>query len=61
LKKHKIENLVVLGLAGDVCVIATIEDALKRGYRVFPVSEYIKAVNKKDIKEIVEEKFGRII
>ena len=61
LRKHKIENLVVLGLAGDVCVIATIEDALKRGYRVFPVNQYIKSVNKKDIKEIIEEKFGRII
>ena len=61
LKDYKIKNLIILGLAGDVCVIATIEDALKRGYKIFPIKEYIKSVNKKDIKEICEEKFGKII
>lgn len=61
LKENEIENLIVLGLAGDVCVISTIEDAIKRGYKVYPVSRFIKSVNKKSIKEIIEEKFGKIL
>jgi nicotinamidase/pyrazinamidase len=61
LKKNKIKNLIILGLAGDVCVISTIQDAIKRNYRVYPIERYIKSVNKKGIREIIEEKIGKII
>jgi len=61
LKKDGIKNLIVLGLAGDVCVISTIQDAIKREYRVFPIERYIKSVNKKGIQEIIVDKFGKVI
>ncbi|HOB16075.1 MAG TPA: isochorismatase family protein [Defluviitoga sp.] len=61
LKKENIENLIILGLAGDVCVISTIQDALKREYKVYPIERYIKSVNKKSMREIIAEKFGKII
>lgn len=55
LKENKIENLIILGLAGDVCVIATIKTALELNYNVYVVDKFIKSVSGKIIKEILEE------
>ncbi|WGS66048.1 isochorismatase family protein [Marinitoga aeolica] len=54
LNEYKIKKLIVLGLAGDVCVLETIKTALERGFDIVVLNDYIKSVNKKNINKILE-------
>jgi len=47
LKKEKVTDLYVCGLATDYCVKATAEDADKNGFETFVVEDAVAAVNKK--------------
>jgi nicotinamidase/pyrazinamidase len=53
--EHGIKNIIIIGLAGDYCVIQTIKDAIKFGYKVYYASEYIKSVDGRKISEILQE------
>ncbi len=55
LEINEIENLIIFGLAGDVCVLATLKTALKKGYKVYIIEEFIKSVSKKDFSEILKD------
>jgi nicotinamidase/pyrazinamidase len=62
LNEHKIKKLIILGLAGDVCVLETIKTALEKGFDILVIDEYIKSVNGKSIKENLEsENLSEII
>lgn len=54
LNEHNIKKLIILGLAGDVCVLETIKTALEKGFDILVIDEYIRSVNRKSIKEILE-------
>ncbi|WP_240739494.1 isochorismatase family protein [Marinitoga lauensis] len=54
LNEHKIKKLVILGLAGDVCVLETIKTAMDRGFDIVVINDYIKSVNKKSMDKILE-------
>lgn len=45
LKANKVEDLFIVGLATDYCVLQTALDAKKLGFRVFVVQDGCKAVN----------------
>jgi len=45
LKEREVDSIYVAGLATDYCVKATVLDALKKGYRVFAVTDAMRAVN----------------
>jgi|SRR5215471_13300515 len=45
LKENEVDSIYVVGLATDYCVKATVLDALKKGYRVFAVTDAMRAVN----------------
>ena len=47
LKKEKVTDLYVCGLATDYCVKATAEDADKNGFETFVVEDAVAAVNVK--------------
>ncbi|BBE30981.1 bifunctional pyrazinamidase/nicotinamidase [Tepiditoga spiralis] len=55
LKNNKIKNLIIFGLAGDICVLETIKSSIKKGYNTFVIKDFIKSVNKKDIDSILKE------
>ena len=45
LKSKGVDSIYVAGLATDYCVKATVLDALKKGFRVFAVTDAMRAVN----------------
>jgi len=45
LKSRGVDSIYVAGLATDYCVKATVLDALKKGFRVFAVTDAMRAVN----------------
>jgi nicotinamidase/pyrazinamidase len=45
LKGNDVSSVYVAGLATDYCVKATVLDGLKKGYRVFAVTDAMRAVN----------------
>jgi nicotinamidase/pyrazinamidase len=45
LKGRGVSSIYVAGLATDYCVKATVLDALKKGFRVFAVTDAMRAVN----------------
>lgn len=47
LRKHRVEDLYVAGLATDYCVRASALDATKKGFRTFVVTDAIAAVDVK--------------
>ncbi|KAF2957047.1 isochorismatase family protein [Marinitoga sp. 38H-ov] len=53
LKEKNIKKLAILGLAGDVCVLATIKTALEKNFEVVVLNDYIKSVNEKDMEYIL--------
>ncbi len=57
LKKLETRRLFVGGLATDYCVLSTVKDALKLGYRVFLLLDAIRAVdvNPGDGERAIEE------
>lgn len=58
LKKKKIKDLFIVGLATDYCVLETALDAKSLGYNVFVIEDGCKAVN---LKEGDEEKSYNIM
>ncbi len=57
LKALGVKRLFVGGLATDYCVLSTVKDALKSGYRVYLLLDAIKAVdvNPGDGEKAIEE------
>lgn len=55
LEINEIDNLIIFGLAGDVCVIATIITALRKGYNVYIIKDFIKSVSGEKIEEILKK------
>ena len=55
LKSNNIKNLIIFGLAGDICVLETIKSSIEKGYNTFVIKNFIKSVNKKDIDTILKE------
>jgi len=47
LMRKGVDSIYVAGLATDYCVKATVLDALKKGFRVFAVTDAMRAVNLK--------------
>lgn len=45
LKSRGVENLYVVGLATDYCVLETVLDGIKYGYQVYAVRDAMRAVN----------------
>jgi len=45
LRKHHIDQFVVVGLATDYCVLSTALDAVRLGFETFVVREAVRAVN----------------
>ncbi|APT75493.1 isochorismatase [Marinitoga sp. 1135] len=54
LRENNFKKLIIFGLAGDVCVLATIKTAIKKGYDVAVIEDFIKSVNGKSMKEILD-------
>ncbi|GAB6188663.1 nicotinamidase [Marinitoga arctica] len=54
LNEHNIKKLIILGLAGDICVLETIKTALVKGFDVIALKDYIKSVSEKNMEEILE-------
>ncbi|MCH9611748.1 MAG: Nicotinamidase [Chlamydiia bacterium] len=57
LRGKGIDTLYVVGLATDYCVVCTVCDALKLGYRVFLVEDGVRGVdlNAGDVKRALDE------
>ena len=60
LRAKGVDRLLIGGLATDYCVLNTVKDAIKLGYRVLLLEDAIKAVNVNpdDGKRAVEEMVG---
>ncbi len=55
LRRHEVATLRIAGLALDVCVRATVLDALKHGFQVDLVSDGCRAVDQSKAPEVLEE------
>jgi len=57
LKQFKVENVFVCGVATDYCVLHTVLDALKNGYKTFLLVDAIKGVdlNVNDSEEAIKK------
>ncbi len=55
LKAKQIKNLVVYGLATDVCVKASVMDALKRGYFVYVLVDLSRGVSSTETEKAIGE------
>jgi nicotinamidase/pyrazinamidase len=52
LENNNIKNLVIVGLAAEVCVLSTVKTAIEKGYKVYLVDAFVKSINGKDNSEI---------
>lgn len=55
LRRHKVQYLTIAGLALDVCVRATVTDALEEGFSVDLVKDGTKAVEADKSEEVFQE------
>lgn len=55
LEHHNINRLVITGIATDVCVKATAEDALACGFEIILVREAMKGVDEKNSDRALED------
>lgn len=51
LKERKVESVYVCGLAGDYCVLYTVKDALKAGFKTYLMEDATRAINKDDLEK----------
>ncbi len=45
LEQRGVKNLFIVGLATDYCVLASTKDAIENGYRVYVITDAVRAVN----------------
>lgn len=55
LRSHSITRLVICGIATDVCVHATVKDALAEGFKVILLEEACKGVSGQDSEKAVQK------
>jgi len=56
LKDNDIKHVIIIGLAGDFCVKAAIEDTIKFGYTPVVIGDFIKLVDEnKSMNDIIKE------
>ena len=55
LKEERVRTLWVGGLAQDVCVLHSVLDALKEGFRVKVIGAATRPVSEKDGREAIEK------
>ncbi len=64
LKGKKVQEVYILGLAGDFCVYFTAMDAIKEGFQATLIMDGIRSINPEDFNRKVaefQEKGGQII
>lgn len=54
LRKKDVERIVICGIATDVCVKATVEDALRCGFQVILVIDAVKGVDEENSKQVLD-------
>jgi nicotinamidase/pyrazinamidase len=55
LQNNNIKNLVIVGLAAEVCVLETVKTAIDKGYKIYLIDKFIKSINGKDNSEIFSD------
>lgn len=55
LQINNIKNLVIVGLAAEICVLETAKTAINNGYKVYLIDKFVKSVNGKDNSEIFSD------
>ncbi len=52
LQKNKIKNLIIAGIFGDGCVLATIENGFSKGYNFVILKDLIETTDQKDRQDL---------
>lgn len=55
LKDNNIKNLVIVGLAAEVCVLETVKTAIEKGYKIYLVDNFVKSIDGKSNSEIYSD------
>ncbi|HRQ05001.1 MAG TPA: nicotinamidase [Nitrosomonas halophila] len=45
LRAHGVRRLFIAGIATEYCILQTVKDALRKGYRVFVLEDGVRAIN----------------
>jgi len=55
MQNNNIKNLVVVGLAAEVCVLETVKTAIDKGYKIYLVDSFVKSIDGKNNSEIFSD------
>jgi nicotinamidase/pyrazinamidase len=55
LREKKVEEVYLVGLAGDVCVFATAMDSLEEGFKTYIIEDATRSLNAKDFNLFMQE------